>query len=212
MRFSGRVDSSSCTSKPNSPSVAKAKSRQPMTSSCTCSSVQKMWASSCAKCRTRSRPCSVPRRLVAVQQAGLRVADRQLAVGVALGRERCAWPGQFIGLTAISRSSALVRNMFSRYLPQWPEVFHSSAVEDLRRLDLRVAVPLAHLAAERDQLVEHARAVRQPEGGAGRDGREAEQVRARRRACGGRAPSPPRGAPGARPAPPSRRRRCRRCA
>ncbi len=40
---------------------------------------------------------------------------------------RCAWPGQFIGLTPISRSSTSSVNMFSRYFPQWPEVFHSSA-------------------------------------------------------------------------------------
>ena len=39
---------------------------------------------------------------------------------------RCAWPGQFIGLTPNWRSSVSVMNMFSRYLPQCPEVFHSS--------------------------------------------------------------------------------------
>ena len=38
-----------------------------------------------------------------------------------------AWPGQFIGLTPISRSSTCTVNMFSLYFPQCPEVFHSSA-------------------------------------------------------------------------------------
>ena len=35
------------------------------------------------------------------------------------------WPGQFIGLSANSRSSDEVVNMFSRYLAQWPERSHS---------------------------------------------------------------------------------------
>ena len=40
--------------------------------------------------------------------------------------KRWAWPGQFIGLMPNSRPSVSVTNMCWRYLPQWPDVFHSS--------------------------------------------------------------------------------------
>ena len=60
IRFSGRVDSSRRGSKPNSSYRSKPKRRHWTTSSCTCSSVQKMWASSWVMCRTRISPWSVP--------------------------------------------------------------------------------------------------------------------------------------------------------
>ena len=55
-----------------------------MTSSRTCSSVQKMWASSWVMWRTRMQPVQRAARLVAVDEALLGVADRQVAVGAAL--------------------------------------------------------------------------------------------------------------------------------
>ena len=39
---------------------------------------------------------------------------------------KCAWPGQFIGLKPNSRPSYSATKMFSLYLPQWPDVRHSS--------------------------------------------------------------------------------------
>src|SRR5207253_1878871 len=41
-------------------------------------------------------------------------------------RKICTWPGQFIGFTARTRSSALCAiNMFSRNFSQWPEASQS---------------------------------------------------------------------------------------
>ena len=52
--------------------------------------VQKMCASSCVMCLTRSSPCSVPAELVAVQRRRLGEADRQVAVAAQPPSRRAA--------------------------------------------------------------------------------------------------------------------------
>src|SRR3954451_5437711 len=175
-----------------------------MTSSSICSSVQKMWASSCVMWRTRSRPCSVPlgswrgtrpaseegngrargegrraSRLWALREAGLGVADRQVAVRAALvlvylhvrravhGLEahRPALDVREVHVVAVHRPMA-------RLLPQL------DVVED-RRLDLAVVAARVLLAPEGRQLVPDRHPVRLPERRAGRQVAELEELELR---------------------------------
>ena len=70
-------------------------------------------------------PVQRARRLVAVAAAEFGQPQRQFAVALSRLRKISTWPGQFIGLTASTRSSRLsAMNMFSRKFSQWPEASH----------------------------------------------------------------------------------------
>ena len=125
-RFSGRVDSLTLMfSKPNAAYVSYTILIQPLTSSRICSSVQKMWASSCVKPRTRIRPCSAPDGSLRWQQPNSAIRRGRSRYDFKPWLKICTWPGQFIGLTAYSRFSDSVVNMFSAYLSQWPDFSQS---------------------------------------------------------------------------------------
>ena len=113
--------------------------------------------------------------LAAVQKARLEVAHRQLAIGVAAGPEQLAVAG------AVHRLDAHVAALDLEGEHVLPELVPVTGgppqlgVIYLGRLDLRVAALGAHLARQRHERVEDARAGGQPEGRSRRDVREGEQ-------------------------------------
>ena len=109
------------------------------TSSWICSSVQKTWASSWAKWRTRSRPCSAPDELVAVQQPGLGVAHRQVAVGPLLQPEQVAVAGAVHRLERHRAVLGLGDEHVLAVLAPVPGGLPQLGVVELRGLDLGVA-------------------------------------------------------------------------
>ena len=109
--------------------------------------------------------------------AELAVAQRQVAVALDALLEDQDVARAVHRLQARIRASPLsVVNMFSRYLSQWPVFSHRRLVEDLRALDLLVAVVAVDLAHVLLHALPHRPALGVPEHQAGRMVVDVEQV------------------------------------
>ena len=141
---------------------------------------QKMCASSWVTCRTRSRPCSVPAQLVAVQRRGLRVPERQIPVAAQVAPEQEHVPRAIHRLQA-ERPVVPVRNeehVVAELLPV-PRGLPGLDVVDQRRLHLDVAAAKVLAAPEVLELVPDHHALWVPERRPRRVIREVEEVELR---------------------------------
>src|SRR4028119_1221512 len=97
-----------------------------------------MWASSCVNWRTRISPCSAPCGSLRWQVPYSDMRMGRSRYDLMPWRKIRTWAGQFIGFSAIRSAvpekigpsssvlgvSSGMTNMFSRYLPQWPDFSH----------------------------------------------------------------------------------------
>ncbi len=121
--------------------------------------------------------------LVAVEQPGLGVADRQVPVRPLLALEELRVARAVHGLERHLRALGLREEHVLAVLAPVPRGPPELRVVELRGLDLLVAPRVPHLAAELHELVEHRGATRQPERGALGDLVEGEQPELRAEAA-----------------------------